>query len=236
MILNRIFKKLKKIFFDLFSYPRADFNDVNYEKYWAERACGDHDLNNFQRIRAKIVIDKINDGSSLLDVGCGNGSILRHILGRKNLSKAMGLDFSESVLGVVNDEGLNILKLDLNKIKDFKVDKFDYILMFEILEHLASSEDVLTWSVANSNLGVFLSVPNTGFITHRIRLLMGRFPLQWRIRPSEHLRFWTVKDMHWWLKSSGYDNYDLRLYEGIPVLNKIWPNLFAEGIFVYIGK
>ena len=34
---------------------------------------------------------------------------------------------------------------------------------------------------------------------HRLRYMLGRFPLQWIVNPNEHIRFWTLKDLIWWL-------------------------------------
>ena len=85
--------------------------------------------------------------------------------------------------------------------------------------------------------GVFFSVPNSGYISYRLRLLFGSFPVQWKIHPGEHLRFWTYKDIKWWLKQLNlYHKSEIYVYEGIPFLNKIWKNLFGAGILVYIKK
>ena len=67
-------------------------------------------------------------------------------------------------------------------------------------------------------------------------MLFGKFPLQWASHPGEHLRFWTVSDVKWWLKSANFNIESLELYEGIPILNKIFQSLFAQGIVFKITE
>jgi hypothetical protein len=64
---------------------------------------------------------------------------------------------------------------------------------------------------------------------------LGRFPLQWLTHPGEHLRFWTATDCRWWIKSLGAHMENFTLHQGLPVLNKIWPGLFSQGIIFMIS-
>ena len=61
--------------------------------------------------------------------------------------------------------------------------------MFEFLEHTNNPEDIITHLLQYANKSVMFSIPNSGFISYRIRLLLGKFPRQWKVNPSEHLRF-----------------------------------------------
>ena len=117
-----------------------------------------------------------------------------------------------------------------------KVKKTDHLLLLEVLEHLPHSEKVLATAYEKSRRGIFFSFPNSGFFIYRLRLLFGKFPMQWRVYPNEHLRFWTVADLKWWLRAQGYTEYDIFFYKGIPLLNRLWPSLFAAGLFVCLTK
>jgi len=67
--------------------------------------------------------------------------------------------------------------------------------------------------------------------------LFGSFPIQWRVHPGEHIRFWTYRDLKWWLKELDlYDRSEIYVYEGIPFLNKIWKSLFGAAFVVEIKK
>ncbi|KKP77993.1 MAG: Methyltransferase type 12 [Candidatus Moranbacteria bacterium GW2011_GWF2_35_39] len=234
---NKILKKIKKTISAIYSYPKMILKDDQYNEYWENRDLKTADqLNNFQKARAKFVLKTIKENSTILDIGCGNGAILSYINSKKKLARLIGIDFSDKALNLAGKNGIEVIRKDISTLsEDGDMFGVDYILMFEILEHIADSEKLLAWAVKNAKSGVFFSVPNTGFVTHRFRLLLGRFPLQWRVRPSEHLRFWTVRDMKWWLKNIGYDKYEIKLYEGAPLLNRIWPSMFSAGIFVRIA-
>jgi len=62
-----------------------------------------------------------------------------------------------------------------------------------------------------------------------LKLLLGRFPLQWLAHLVEHLRFWFL----WWANWLGYRVQAAIPYQGTPFLKRLWPNLFASGV-VYV--
>ena len=209
--------------------------ELNYNSYWQKRRLGiKTQLNSFQKKRADMALKYLKENSSIIDIGCGSGLVLEYINQRKSMSNLIGVDVSEDALNIARQKGIEVILKDISETKNLKsLPPADYIFLFEIIEHLPHSEDLLMWAVENAKKGIFFSVPNTGFFIHRLRLLLGRFPLQWRVYPSEHLRFWTLKDIKWWLNELNIKNYKLHLYEGFPVLNKLWPSLFGQGIFVY---
>lgn len=256
-------KKLKNTLYpwklwlgSVFVYPKMGEKDEKYEAYWQERGVNPHTqkaqaveprdssgacfgvgVNSFQKKRAELTVKYIEPDSVVMDVGCGNGGTLLFINDRKATRKIIGVDFSSGVLALARESGIETHSADISKTEELaKLPAADYILLFEVLEHLPNSEDVLRWATNHARKGVFFSVPNTGFFAHRLRLLLGRFPLQWRVRPSEHLRFWTVRDMKWWLEQLGYRDYVLKLYEGPSIINRLWPSLFAQGIWVFLSK
>ena len=155
-----------------------------------------------------------------------------------NTAGLYGIDASDFSLSRAEKFGIKIFKKDVSKISkfDFVDEKIDYIFLLEVVEHVQNSEKLVAAAFEKSEKGVFVSVPNTGYFLHRLRLLLGRFPLQWREHPSEHVRFWTRRDMVWWLDALGYENREIFVYKGIPVANKIFPSLFGAGMIVFIKK
>ncbi|NCF75234.1 MAG: methyltransferase domain-containing protein [Xanthomonadaceae bacterium] len=114
------------------------------------------------------------------------------------------------------------------------LDEVDYILELEVIEHLPNIEEFVSKIKNKARKSLIFSIPNRGYYSHRMRLLSGRFPLQWINNPSEHLRFWTVKDIKWWVNFMGLNSNKIIIYEGLPILNKIFPNLFGQGIIIKI--
>lgn len=224
--------KTKHYVRDLFRYPAMKAGDERYDTYWESRDISTPTLNSFQKKRADFLLDLLKDGDSILDVGCGDGKMLAYLKEKKDLGQLLGIDSSSMALEKARQRGVQVFQKDIRDSSQLAdVPQADFIVLFEVLEHMINSEELLAWATKNARKAVVFSVPNTGFIVHRLRLLLGRFPLQWKAHPSEHVRFWTVRDMRWWLDSLRY-RYELFTYEGVPVLNRLWPSLFAAGLMV----
>lgn len=227
---------VKEFIVSLFRYPVMGAGDGGYDTYWTARRLTKERINEFQRDRIDLTLRYIDSGSSVMDIGCGNGMLLAQVHEQKKMAKIIGVDVSADALAFAQKNGLETIRANVSKRDERRgLPDADYILLFEVIEHVADSEELLRWAYAKANKGICISVPNTGFIGHRLRLLFGRFPLQWRVHPSEHVRFWTVRDMHWWLHQLGYaERAQVHLYRGVPWLSYLWPSLFFRGIFIYI--
>lgn len=218
--------------------PGAHFD---YDAYWREKR-GQYmgRLGRWQLKRARLASSIIYEGNdtTINDLGSGAGEVLNDILKSLPGAKGIAYDSSAYALEIAKSSGLETRMMDINKAGDFeKIEQADYTLMFEILEHIPESEELLKEAFNKSRRGVMFSFPNTGFFIHRCRLFFfGKFPLQWTKHPGEHLRFWTKKDLVWWLEAQGYRNYKIYHYAGTPLLKSVWPNMFAAGMFVYIKK
>jgi len=110
---------------------------------------------------------------------------------------------------------------------------YDYAVISEVLEHLPNPEQLMFKLKGKVNKYIIITVPNTGFIGERLRLLFGRFPKQWVIHPSEHIRFWTVADFIYWCDQLGFkvESYHGMLDEFYDIKIKVWkywPRLFAR--------
>ncbi|MFH1841373.1 MAG: class I SAM-dependent methyltransferase [Candidatus Nealsonbacteria bacterium] len=228
--------QIKQWLRSIYIYPKFNFQGQDYDKYWQSRNLDSITaLNEFQKKRVEFTLSYIEKDSVFMDFGSGSGSVLAYINKEKPMKELIGVDISEYALNLAKEKGIKTFKKDLTNIENLReLPAADYISLFEVLEHVPSSEDLLRWAVERAQKGVFFSVPNTGFFTHRLRLLFGKFPLQWRRNPSEHLRFWTVRDMKWLMLQLGYNSYKLHLYKGVPLFRSLLPSLFAEGIFIYV--
>ena len=230
--------QIKEWFRQMFAYPPLNLEEVDYDKYWKDkRGKNIGAISDWQELRADFIALKVVEPSHFVDIGCGDGSILNFLKEKGLVSKGVGVDMSEFALDKVRDFGFETLNKDIRDRKFVdEMPEADFILMLEILEHIEHSEAMLKGAYNMAKKGVFFSFPNTGFFVHRFRLFFGRFPLQWRLSPGEHLRFWTKRDLVWWLKELGFDNYEIFYYKGMPVLNKIWPSMFAAGFVIFLVK
>ena len=247
-LINELYK-LKIEFINIFSYPNSKYHKsekFNYDLYWDIRNNSKIKKPNiFHEDRAMLLYEFMKEkniplNSELLDIGSGDGRQLEAI--KKKISKLSitASDISEKSLSKLS-ENYKTIPIDLNK--DFITNKFNLITAFEVLEHLDKPEESLLYLLSKTELCFIFSVPNTGYIFHRLRLLFGSFPSQWKTFPGEHLRFWTYADMNWWLTYYlGIDKSDYRIIcysYFLPFLVKIFPflsTIFSKGLFVQITK
>lgn len=239
-MLGGFFYKLKQDFRYLKMYPPVNLETnsiIDYDLYWKfKRRGGTSWLSNWQKERLDIVAQMIMPDSSVLDIGCGDGLALEYLKTRVNIA-AIGLDISDEILAKARERGIEVIKMDLNDLSNAdKLQEVDYIIGLEVLEHMANPEAFIQKIRPKVRQGMIFSFPNSAYYPYRLRFLFGRFPLQFINHPGEHLRFWTKLDLErWWVKALGANLDTLVVHQGLPVLNKIWPNLFGQGIILKIS-
>lgn len=149
---------------------------------------------NFQR--ALKDLDIVPSGSTLLDVGCGRGEVVREALGRG--IDAWGL---EIVPELVTD------RVTQGSITDIHSEPMEYVCCYDVLEHLAPSDvpralDEL-WRVATKAL--FITTNDNRAQRKGIELHLTRKPREWweaefekrGYSRIEGCVFKTERDWHW---------------------------------------
>jgi len=236
-VLLNSFTTLYYRFYYLVAYRPAVIEEPDYDQYWEIKAGSRiGQLSSFRLSRAQAIANVIEEGSSVFDIGCGDGAILKYLIMEKGVV-ARGIDISEKAVNFARSEGLNVSLGDaLNPANLDISSKYDYIILSEIIEHIPNPEKLLLQLRDKFNKALIISIPNTGWIEHRARLLLGRFPLQWICYPGEHLRFWTLKDFQWWVDLLGYKISAVIPYQGVPILKNACPNLFAQAFVFVVTK
>lgn len=237
MILHKVQKELTR----LFGYPNYSYNDSVSRSYWETRRktpTSTPSINNFQSARASLFSQFASDPSSLLDVGTGDAAQLLAIKSKHPDLSLYACDNDltyQSIFDLYPDFSFQ-QTTSLEQLQDyFSRCSPQYISFFEVLEHIPECETYLLSSLKAASKGVFFSVPNSGYLVHRIRFLFGRTPCQWIIRPSEHVRFWTLSDMSYWLYQYLQLPQSIIIpYMGPPILARLFPSLFCKGLFVFI--
>jgi len=194
-------------------------------------------LNEYQVCRVKWISTRINAGDTVLDLGCGDGAAIMALKKLITIS-AFAADIAEKPLAFLNSRGIHAIRCDLLNLDDvIRLPVSDHVLLLEVIEHFRDAEALLQAALTRAEKSLFFSVPNTGYFAYRLRLLFGRFPVQWRTHPGEHLRFWTLSDMKWWLRELGLIHCcEIHCYQGVPVLNRWMPGLFAAAMIVRVDR
>ncbi|HEX7050670.1 MAG TPA: class I SAM-dependent methyltransferase [Longimicrobiales bacterium] len=217
--------------------PLNDFAD--YDAYWIERRRAGYDpvMNRFV-IGAKY----IPSGASVVDVGCGTGMFLKYALERDPSLTVFGIDLSGEAVEITRSKGIPAARMDL-LAGERPDERFDVVTAFEVIEHIGDAEAFLAalGSICKPDGLILISIPNTGFVLHRIRLaVLGRFPVtNIMLHMKEHLRFWTVRDFRDWARHYGYDVLRVEA-QRTPVsprlLGRFFPGLWANQIVCVLRR
>jgi methionine biosynthesis protein MetW len=230
--------KQVKTFFKEISKPMplgSNFKD--YDQYWVKRGFDDAAAPAFNR--AKKLAKFIKPNSTILDIGCGSGAVMDYLSKNITPKKIIGIDISKDSVNHVRENGFEAYEIDVltDEFKAFIKDKkFDYIIITEVLEHIEDPEAVVTAIKSHFTKSIFVSIPNSGYFVHRIRLLFGKFPAVDIIQHiKEHIRFWTMKDFIYWADYYGYTVKNVVASSGLNIkplrfLENVFPSFFANQI------
>lgn len=231
-------KKIKIFFRELFRPMPLDNNFSNYDEYWEKR--GFHAPSQH---RAELISKCIEPNSTILDIGCGDGTVIDYLSKKNKPSSIIGIDISEKAVDYVKAKGYEAVKMDVLS-KEFiyfiKDKKFDYVIITEVLEHIQEPEKVVIAIKNNFTKSIFVSIPNAGFFIHRIRLMLGKFPVVMiNEHIKEHIRFWTLSDFKYWVNSYGLRIDQIIVSAGLSCkplefLERSFPSLFALQIIYQI--
>jgi len=218
----------------LCDYPAYKLTHIDYELYWRARAPWPYPP------RVYVIASLLERGSSVFDVGCGDGELFDYAASRVPGLDWQGLDISAVAVERAQAKGMRADVTDVTAPGFALAGTYDYIVISEVLEHISDPERLLDTVRAHYRKGLILTVPNICYYKHRIRALMGRFPVQWQWHPAEHIRFWSLADFRQLLSSRGLLGGRMITTNGFPFerrvtprWHRLWPNLLAEGaVFV----
>lgn len=216
--------------------PSIQVAQVDYDAYWEVKRDGNLGaLNTYQADRVRWIASRVRAGGTVLDMGCGDGAALLALVRTARVS-GVAADVAEKPLAYLAQQGVEVVKCDLSRLDEVAaLPQCEHVLLLEVIEHFRDAEALLQTALTRASRSLFFSVPNTGYFPYRLRLLAGRFPVQWRTHPGEHLRFWTLSDLKWWLRELGLDACsEVGAYQGVPILNRLFPSLFASALIVRI--
>ncbi len=152
----------------------------------------------YQRIGYDLVINEIDKGSKVLDLGCGDGVLLEMLQDEKDV-KGSGVEISEEGVTMCVEKGLYCYQGDIDEgLSDYLDNSFDFVIINQTIQNTKRPDHVIE-EVLRIGRRVILSFPNFGYISTRFSLLLlGRMPVnrllpyEWYESPNIHLL--TIKD------------------------------------------
>lgn len=189
---------------------------------------------NEDRKEYSIIVDYIQSGTTVLDLGCGNGTLLQRLRTEKNV-KGTGLEISESGVDICRQRGLDVRYGRIDEPLPFKDNEFDYAVCNVTIQMVMYPETLLREMKRVSRYQI-ISFPNFAFWKNRIELLLkGRMPKRMLFGYSwystGHIHQLSIDDFMLLLHDVGGMTVESRWIDRSSIaarnlLNKLFPNLF----------
>jgi len=169
-------------------------------------------------------------GSRVLDLGCGTGELLAHLIRERGCS-GYGVEIDDANVQACVERGVNVIQLNLEEgLALFGDRSFDVVLQIDTLQHLRNAEIMLRETARVGRLGI-VAFPNFGHWQNRLAVLRGRMPVtkvlpyQWYDTPN--IRVGTLQDFRALALSNELKILDqFGLQDGKEI--RFWPNARAS--------
>jgi methionine biosynthesis protein MetW len=148
----------------------------------------------------KIISDFIEKNTRVLDVGCGDGTLMEYLKINKEID-IRGIEISKSNSQKCVSKGLTVIEGDAEKdLTQFPDSSFDFVILSQTLQAFLNPEIVIQ-ELLRVGKKAIVTVPNFGFWKVRLHLLIkGTMPItknlpdEWYNTPNLHMC--TIKDFY----------------------------------------
>ena len=145
-----------------------------------------------------IISELIENDTRVLDVGCGDGTLMKYLKDEKNVD-TRGLEISKNNVQNCTSKGLSVIEGNAEKdLHQFPNLSFDYVVLSQTLQAFYNPEKVIDDLLKVANKAI-VTIPNFGHWKVRIHLLLkGTMPVtkilphEWYNTPNLHMC--TIKD------------------------------------------
>ena len=146
----------------------------------------------------KIITQLIENNTRVLDVGCGDGTLMKHLKDNKSID-TRGLEISKNNVQTCIGKGLAVIEGNAEKdLQQFPNLSFDYVVLSQTLQAFYKPEKVINDLLRVANKAI-VTIPNFGYWKVRSHLLFkGTMPItknlpdEWYNTPNLHMC--TIKD------------------------------------------
>jgi methionine biosynthesis protein MetW len=187
------------------------------------------------RADLRLLADLVPEGSRVLDLGCGDGSLLEHLRDCRGCT-VRGIEISTEGVATCIRRGLSVVQADLDEgLRDFPDGAFDVVVVSQTLQEVRNLRSLID-EIMRVGQRAIVSYPNFAHLAARVRLgLRGRMPVsdalpyEWYDTPNVH--YTTITDFRALCDSAGLtiDRERWLRFDGDTVRAvRLLPNLRAE--------
>jgi methionine biosynthesis protein MetW len=194
--------------------------------------------NSLDRFDFDVIAKWIAPGERVLDLGCGDGSLLQFLADNRQ-THGYGVDIDPANVLACVKRGVNVIQSDLERgLAGFEDGFFDHAVMSLSLQTVHRTVPLLEELLRVGREAV-VSFPNFGYWLHRQAILNGRMPVskdlpyQWYNSPN--VRFFTIADFQALCEEKGIAVRELKAFdEGKEVTED--PNFLASMAICRLGR
>ena len=166
----------------------------------------------------KIIADLIETGTRVLDVGCGDGTLIEFLKDNKKID-IRGIEILKNNVQQCIGKGLTVIEGDAEKdLSQFPDGSFDFVILSQTLQAFLNPEKVIS-ELLRVGKKAIVTIPNFGYWKVRLHLLIkGTMPItrtlpdEWYNTPNLHMC--TIKDFFTFC-----ENRKINLYKSIALQN-----------------
>jgi methionine biosynthesis protein MetW len=188
------------------------------------------------KIEQKVILDWVSEGSTVLDLGCGDGELLALLMSDKHV-EAQGVELSENAIHHCVALGLSVFQQDIDTgLSEYPDNSFDYVILNQTLQQVKKPDFALKEALRVGRK-VIVGFPNFVQASARFQIFFkGRVPVtkalpyEWYDTPNLH--FLGIADFMDYCKKRHIHIED-SMYIRKNGTTKLFPNLLAEiGLFL----
>ena len=167
----------------------------------------------------QIISDLIEKNTRVLDVGCGDGTLMEYLKHNKEID-IRGIEISKDNVQKCLSKGLAVIEGDAEKdLLQFPDSSFDFVILSQTLQAFLSPEIVIK-ELLRVGKKAIVTIPNFGFWKVRLHLLFkGTMPVtknlpnEWYNTPNLHMC--TIKDFY-----NFCENREIKLDKSLALRNE----------------
>lgn len=163
-----------------------------------------------------IIEQWVMPGARVLDIGCGDGTLLHHLIRHKQ-AQGIGVEIAEEKIIACLKKGICVYQADIDQgLSNLDDMSFDYVILNATLQVIYKPYTVIDEMLRVGKFAI-ISISNFGYVRNRLRVLFQgrvsdhiRFAGDWHDTPV--IRFVSLKEFQASLHDMGIEVMDARFF------------------------